>query len=67
MRRVVSLLFLLRYKLTRIATGAKPNKIVTLCKGATVEELKQNIDKNNKEKIVIYNGIKNLRMTMYSK
>jgi len=44
------------YKLTRIATGAKPNKIVTLCKGATVEELKQNIDKNNKEKIVIYNG-----------
>jgi len=44
------------YKLTRIATGAKPNKTVTLCKGATVGELKQNIDKNNKEKIVIYNG-----------
>jgi len=44
------------YKLTRIATGAKPNKTVTLCKGATVGELKQNIDKNNQEKIVIYNG-----------
>ena len=48
------------YKLTRIATGAKPNKTVTLCKGATVGELKQNIDKNNKEKIVIYNGSQKL-------
>ena len=48
------------YKLTRIATGAKPNKTVTLCKGATVGELKQNIDKNNQEKIVIYNGTQKL-------
>ena len=48
------------YKLTRIATGAKPNRTVTLCKGATVGELKQNIDKNNKEKIVIYNGTQKL-------
>ena len=35
-------------------------KTVTLCKGATVGELKQNIDKNNKEKIVIYNGSQKL-------
>ncbi|WP_454938820.1 immunoglobulin domain-containing protein, partial [Capnocytophaga gingivalis] len=48
------------YKLTRIATGAKPNRTVTLCKGTTVGELKQNIDKNNKEKIVIYNGTQKL-------
>ena len=48
------------YKLTRIPTGAKPDKAVALCKGAIVGELKQNIDKNNQEKIVIYNGTQKL-------
>ncbi|WP_315100408.1 gliding motility-associated C-terminal domain-containing protein [Capnocytophaga sputigena] len=48
------------FKVTHIATGAKPNKAVTLCKGATVGELKQNIDKQNKERIVIYKGTQKL-------
>ena len=48
------------FKVTRIAIGAKPNKAVTLCKGATVGELKQNIDKQNKERIVIYKGTQKL-------
>ena len=48
------------FKVTRIATGAKPSKTVTLCKGASIGELRQNIDKNNQEKIVIYNGTQKL-------